>query len=965
MVRALAVFAVYVVAGKLGLAFASLHASATPVWPPAGIALAALLLFGRRVWPAIFAGAFVVNVTTTGAALSSLGIASGNTLEALVGAYLVHRFARGAAAFERAQNIFKLAGLAAIGSTAISATVGVASLELAGHASWTEAGGIWLTWWLGDATGILLLTPLIVLCGQRTFVRPWRDRPVESLALFAVVVAMAMLVFGSILPEGWHHLPTAFVTIPPLLWASHRFGPRTTSIALCALFAVAVAGTQAGFGPFAPYPPTVSLPLVQAFLAMMVLTTLPLAAVVAERRHADEAARLRDEHLRVAVAAAQMGTWEWTISSNAVHWSPSLEAMHGLAPGTFGGTYDAFQADIHPDDRAGVAATIAESLQRGTHRVEYRIVRPDGAVRWVEGRGEVFRDATGRPARVVGVCIDVTERKRADERNRVLADIARSISASLDIDTVLQRIADGARTLCASDRAAIFLRDDRADVMVPRFRVGPSQPAYDDLHIRRGEGLGGMVMQTGRPLRTSSYQTDARVPDSLRAVAAERGTVALMVVPILIADEVAGLLYISNGSARAFGDEDEAVTIRLAEQAAIAIQNARLFAREGVARAEAEAANRGKDEFLAMLSHELRNPLGAIASAIQVLDRVDDAAVAARARVVITRQIQHLSRLVEDLLDVSRATTGKITVRREVVDLGAIAERTVAEVAARHPGRAGEISLAARPVRVLGDAVRLEQVITNLVANALKYTPFGGRVTVTVDEVDGAATLVVEDDGAGIAADLLPRVFDLFVQGDHSLDRAEGGLGIGLTLVRRIVELHGGSVTAASAGVGRGSRFTVRLPVTAATPPTPARRPSAARSPRQILVIEDNDDAREMLSQLVRLLGHDVHEAADGLSGVEAALRLFPDITLVDIGLPGVDGYEVAQRIRKDPRGQALRLVAITGYGRREDRERALAAGYDDHVVKPVEPARLAAVLARWSCDEEPTVKSSPDGADP
>jgi PAS domain S-box-containing protein len=945
MVRALAVFAVYVLAGKLGLAFASLHASATPVWPPAGIALAALLLFGTRMWPAIFAGAFVVNVTTTGAALSSLGIASGNTLEALVGAYLVDRFARGAGAFERGLDIFKVAAFAAFGSTAISATVGVASLELAGHARWTEAGGIWLTWWLGDASGILLLTPLIVLWGRPTSEQRWRDRPLELVTLFAVVVTLAVLVFGGVLPARWRQLPTAFLTIPPLLWASYRFGPRTTSIALFALFAVAVAGTQTGFGPFAPYPSSVSLPLVQAFLAMMALTTLPLSAVVAERRRADDAARLREEQLRVAVAAAQMGTWEWTIASNEVHWSPSLEAMHGLAPGTFGGTYEAFQADIHADDRAAVVTAIGESLQRGTHRVEYRIVRPDGAVRWVEGRGEVFRDAAGRPARLVGVCVDVTERKRADERNRVLADIARSISASLDIDTVLQRIADGARTLCASDRAAIFLRDDRADVMVSRFRVGPSVPSYDELHIRRGEGLGGMVMQTGRPLRTSSYQTDPRVPDSLRAIAEQRGTVTLMAVPILIADEVAGLLYVSNRSARAFGDEDEAVTIRLAEQAAIAIQNARLFAREGAARAEAEAANRGKDEFLAMLSHELRNPLGAIASAIQVLDRVDDAAVGARARVVIARQIQHLSRLVEDLLDVSRATTGKITVRREVVDLGAIAERTVAEVAARHPGRAGELALAARPVRVLGDAVRLEQVIINLVENALKYTPSGGRVSVAVDEVDGAATLVVEDNGAGIATDLLPRVFDLFVQGDHSLDRAEGGLGIGLTLVRRLVELHGGSVTAASAGVGCGSRFTVRLPLTAAAPP-PAMRPSAgSNDTRRILVIEDNDDAREMLSQLVRVLGHEVHEAADGVSGVAAALRLLPDVTLVDIGLPGVDGYEVAERIRKDPRGERLTLVAVTGYGRREDRERALAAGYDDLVVKPVDPARLAAVL--------------------
>ena len=248
MLHAVAVFTVYVVSGKLGLAFASLHASATPVWPPAGIALGALLLFGSRMWPAIFAGAFVVNVTTSGSVLTSLGIAGGNTLEALLGAYLVRRFARGAAAFERAQDIFKLAALAAIGSTAVSATIGVATLVLTGHAALRDAGWIWLTWWLGDASGTL--------------------------------------------PEAWRRLPTAFVSIPPLLWAAYRFGPRTLSTALCVLFAVAVAGTLRGSGPFAPYPPSVSLPLVQSVLAMMALTTLPLAAVVSERRRADERNRV-------------------------------------------------------------------------------------------------------------------------------------------------------------------------------------------------------------------------------------------------------------------------------------------------------------------------------------------------------------------------------------------------------------------------------------------------------------------------------------------------------------------------------------------------------------------------------------------------------------------------------------------------------------------------------------------------
>jgi PAS domain S-box-containing protein len=960
----LALLLVYVLAGKLGLAFAFVHASATPVWPPAGIALAALLLFGNRVWPAIFVGAFIVNVTTAGSALTSLGIAAGNTLEALIGAYLVRRFARGPAVFERAQDIFKLAAVAAVGSTAVSATIGVASLELTGYARWSDAGSIWLTWWLGDASGILLVTPLIVLWGRRTSEPTLARRPLEAAALFATVVATSVLVFGGVLPEGLRRLPTAFVTIPPLLWAAYRFGPRTTSTALVALSALAVAGTLNGWGPFAAHPPGESLPLVQAFLATMALTALPLAAVVSERRRADDAARVREEQLRVAVAAAQMGTWEWAISTGNVRWSPSLEAMHGLAPGSFGGTYEAFQADIHPDDRDAMVAAIAASLERGSHRVEYRIVRPDGGVRWVEGRGEVFRDAAGRPERVIGVCVDVTERKRADERNRVLADIARSISASLDIDTVLPRIADGARTLCESDTAAIFLRDETSDTMVPRCRVGPWVAAYDMLRIRRGEGPGGLVIETGRPVRTTSSRSDARVQARMQAIAEETGTVALMVVPILIAEHVEGLLYISNRSARQFSDEDEAVSIRLAEQAAIAIQNARLFAREGAARADAEAANRSKDRFLAMLSHELRNPLGAISNAIHVLDRVGDAPAAARAREIIARQVQHLGRLVDDLLDVSRAMSGKIVLRREVVDLAAVVERAVPALAARQPATSPAVTLDARPVRVDGDAVRLEQVVSNLVENALKYTPAGGRVAVSVGAEDGAAVLVVEDSGIGIAPELLPHVFDLFVQADHSLARAAGGLGIGLTLVRQIVELHGGTVEATSAGVGRGSRFTVRLPTTTASGASPRAPQARAAGTQRILVVEDNDDAREMLCHLVGLLGHEVHEVADGRAAVETALRLLPDLTLVDIGLPGVDGYEVARRIRADATGRELRLVALTGYGLREDRERALAAGYDEHLVKPIDPARLSALLSASepSCGPRAHMKSSPDG---
>jgi CheY-like chemotaxis protein len=247
---------------------------------------------------------------------------------------------------------------------------------------------------------------------------------------------------------------------------------------------------------------------------------------------------------------------------------------------------------------------------------------------------------------------------------------------------------------------------------------------------------------------------------------------------------------------------------------------------------------------------------------------------------------------------------------------------------------------------VEADAARLEQVVVNLLDNAVKHTSADGEIRVRVMPDGREAILTVRDTGIGIPAHLVPRVFDLFVQGDHTLDRSKGGLGIGLTLVRRLVELHGGSVTAFSAGEGKGSTFTVRLPaITQPAAPTPGTTAPAALPARRVLVIEDNEDSRLSLRELIRRLGHEVHEAADGVAGVESALALAPDLALIDIGLPGLDGYEVARRLRKHPVGRRLWLVALTGYGLPEDKERAMAAGFDLHLVKPVDPAQLAALL--------------------
>ena len=376
---------------------------------------------------------------------------------------------------------------------------------------------------------------------------------------------------------------------------------------------------------------------------------------------------------------------------------------------------------------------------------------------------------------------------------------------------------------------------------------------------------------------------------------------------------------------------------------------AALFAREQEAREEAEASNRAKDEFLAMLGHELRNPLDVIGTAVRVLDSqpaAPDPETTRRARGVLARQVRQLGRLVDDLLDVGRVTTGKIRLAPVPVNLADAVERCIAGLMPEGAAPRHRLTVRAEPTWVEADQTRVEQIVMNLLSNAVKYTAPGGAIEITVAGDGRTARLSVRDTGVGMSPYMLERVFDLFFQGERTLERAEGGLGIGLTLVRRLAELHGGRVAAESPGQGRGSTVTVELPQIA--PPAASGEVCAppAPGPRRILIVEDSRDSRDMLRFLLEHAGHEVHEAADGPSGVEAILTVRPDIALVDVGLPGLDGFEVARRVRADARGREVRLVALTGYGLPEDHRRSQEAGFDAHLVKPVDPARLVAVIA-------------------
>jgi PAS domain S-box-containing protein len=368
-------------------------------------------------------------------------------------------------------------------------------------------------------------------------------------------------------------------------------------------------------------------------------------------------------------------------------------------------------------------------------------------------------------------------------------------------------------------------------------------------------------------------------------------------------------------------------------------------------------SDRHKNEFLAMLAHELRNPLAPVRNSLQVLKMPGaDGPTVEQARSMMERQIQHLVRLVDDLLDVSRIIRGRIPLSRERVDLEAVVGRAVETAQPVLDAHGHQLLVSLPPCRVLLDAdlVRLSQVVTNLLTNAAKYSGRAGRIWLTA-EGDGAEVLVrVRDSGVGIAPELLPRIFDLFVQGDKSLARSEGGLGVGLTLAQRLVQMHGGSISASSEGTGQGSEFVVRLPVLPEAAESRAdgqgaegRTPAKSRC-RRVLVVDDNVDSAESTAMLLRLWGHEAQTVHDGPSVLRAVREFGPEIILLDIGLPGISGYEVAQQLRSQPEFGALLLAAMTGYGQDEDRRRSREAGFDHHLTKPLDPEKLEALIASW-----------------
>jgi PAS domain S-box-containing protein len=607
---------------------------------------------------------------------------------------------------------------------------------------------------------------------------------------------------------------------------------------------------------------------------------------------------------------------------------------------------------------AAIAPHVRAALAGRRVSFESALLYGDGKPRYVRATYVPDVGADGHVHGFVVHVTDITDLKRAEEETErlrrnadELAHVARSLTESLDISEVAERIAQSILHLFQAQSSVVrLLQPDGslACVAIAGKWLENFKPGYI---LPPGVGLVGRAVAERRALWTADILDEPSVvlTEAFRRGLAGAGHHAVLAVPLLVKREVIGAISTAHREIRTFSQAEIDLLQAFADQAALAMRNVQLFAREQTARAEAEAANRAKDQFLALLAHELRNPLAPIVTAAALLRHPGTtAAVVEQSAGIVARQAKNLARLLDDLLDVSRITRGRIELRREIVSIAdavtSALEATRSLVDERR--QTVTLTLPATALHVEADPARLEQIIVNVLNNACKYTPAEGHISVVVSEERDEAVLRIRDTGIGISDEMLPRIFELFVQGDQSLAHTSGGLGIGLTLVQRLVQLHRGRLQARSEGPGRGSEFTIGLPLARAPiPSSAAAGPSPPRCPASaVLLIEDNADARQSLRTLLEQHGHHVDEADDGASGLARAETTRPDIVLIDVGLPGLDGWEVARRIRSR-RGAEPILVAITGYGQADDRRRSREAGFDAHLTKPVASDHLADVL--------------------
>jgi PAS domain S-box-containing protein len=1129
----LGIAAVYFGAAKLGLSMAdpNIAQQVTIVWPPSGIALVVLLLFGFRFWPGIALGAFSANLLASENVLTAVGIATGNTLEGVLGAWLLRKLCRFDPSLERLKDVVGLIVLAAGISTIVGATIGTSCLCLEDGGKVPFYGRIWLIWWFGDAMGELVMAPVLLLWLRRLPPPYSLSRMIEGTVLGASLMLVCQIVFAGEFATGIKNYPLEYTVFPFVIWAALRFGQRGTTAVTFVASVIAITGTISEFGPFARGFGRTGLEclfLLQVFMGIVAVTGLVLAATTAERRlverrrsadyavtqilvesatlhqaaprilqticetldwdlgavwlldgeenslrcvdmwqkpslstqefveanrkirfrpglglpghawslgrpiwivnvaqdsefpraelaarvglrgafafpiflggktagaveffsrqtrppdpdllrmfatmshqlgqfiercEAEETRRADEERLCLALNAGQMGVWDWNIQTGEIQVSDNLETIFGLSPGGFGGTFSAFQELIHPDDRNLVNQAISRAVDQGQgYDVEFRNPHEDGSIHWIAGRGQVIHNDSGQAVRMIGIGTDISERKQAEKKLREseqqlaeeleatsrLHALSTRLLAADNLSTALGDVLENAIVTSGADFGNIQLYNAQIGGLEIVAQRGFSKEFLDYFRlVRVSEGSAcAQAMQSGQRIIIEDVELDPTYERHLR-IAAAAGYRAVQSTPLKSRNgSILGMLSTHFRIPQRVSNRNQRLLDLYARHAVDMIE--RLRNEQAL-----KEADRRKDEFLAMLAHELRNPLAPIRNALQILKTPSASGpLVDMAHDVVDRQTQQLTRLVDDLLDVSRITRGKINLHRETIELAAVVKRAVeiAQPLIEDQRHEFTLSIPSEPIFLNGDLVRLAQALANVLNNAGKYTEKGGWVMLSAERADNVAIIRVRDNGIGISPDVLPHIFDLFTQAERSLDRAQGGLGIGLTLVRTLVEMHGGTVQANSAGPGQGSEFVIRLPALPDDPGTGISQPrkkAEARTnghARRVLIVDDNRDSTETLATLIRIWDHEVRTAHEGTSALAAVEHFQPDVVFLDLGLPGMNGFEVAKSIRRmSDRGQIL-LIALSGYSQDGDRFRASEAGFDHYLVKPVVPEVL------------------------
>jgi PAS domain S-box-containing protein len=632
-------------------------------------------------------------------------------------------------------------------------------------------------------------------------------------------------------------------------------------------------------------------------------------------------------------------------------------------------TVDITHPDDVPETRTQVQRLLAGEIS--SYSLDKRYVRKDRTTVWCRTTVTLLRDAAGSAHRFVGVIEDISARKSTEEALReetrileLLQTTGTAIAAQLDLRALVQTVTDAATQLSGAKFGAFFYNviNEEGEALLLYTLSGAPREAFERLGKPRRTPVFAPTFRGEGNFRSDDITRDPRYGTMAPHFGMPEGHLPVrsyLAVPVVSrSGEAIGVLLFGHPEPNVFTPRAERLVTGMAAQAAIAIDNARLYeaAQQEIARRErAEAAlreaDRRKDEFLATLAHELRNPLAPIRQAA-LISRAAGASEAQKlwSHDVISRQVDHMALLLDDLLDISRITRGSLALRMERTDLGTVIRAAVETArplidAKRH---VLSIGIPEEPVHFLADPLRLAQILSNLLTNAAKYTDPDGRIMLRAERSADALTISVIDTGIGIPPESLGHLFGMFSQVKASAEQSEGGLGIGLALAKGLVELHGGTIEARSEGSERGSEFIVRLPLRLAAAPeqNEAAPSTAARRPgRRVLIADDNRDAAESLAMLLRMDGHEVTAVHDGRDALTAFRAVQPEIALLDIGMPGVDGYEVAREIRRDARGRDVLLIAVTGWGQDTDKARAFAAGFDHHFTKPIDPERLNELL--------------------